>query len=262
MLNLRGGSVCSILSVKGDLLMLVISRRNASSAMLPSRNSRSRSLKSFSTSSWICLCWGSRVMGCPKSWSTGLGCSSARSTCRCLGYLAGERSPRGLHVELEADRVAASLRASRCILRSDVEDVPWGPKREWMLRLEGCSCGSPRRGPNLDCMLTRGPNRECTLLIALRRESTLSRGPSRDCIPPDCSVWLIGCLPGRWRKGSSSSFVLLRDSSSGARRISVRRKSWFTKVVCCARALVNSITCRDKCCSPLKLDELERNAHL
>ena len=28
--------------------------------------------------------------------------------------------------------------------------------------------------------------RECTLLLALRRESTLSRGPSRDCTPPDC----------------------------------------------------------------------------
>ena len=161
-------------------------------------------------------------------------------------------------MELEADRVAARPRASCGILRGDVEYVPCGPRREWTLCLEGCSRGSSTCGPNLDRILTLGPNRECKLLIALRRESTLSRGPSRDCTPPDCSVYLIGCLPGCCWKGSSSVLILLRDNSSGARWILVRCKSRFTKVVCCARALVNSMTCRDKYCSPLRLDELDR----
>ena len=188
MLNLRGGSVCSISSVKGVRLILAISRCKTSSAVLPLRNSRSRSLKSLSTSSWICLRWGSGALNCPKSWSIGLGYSSGHSICRCLGCLAGEGSLRGLPVELEADRVAAHLRASCGILRGDVEYVPCGPRREWTLCLEGCSRGSSTCGPNLDRMLTRGPNRECMVLLALRRESTLSRWPSRDCTPPDCSV--------------------------------------------------------------------------
>ena len=188
MLNLRGGSVCSISSVKGVRLILAISRRNASSAVLPRRNSRSRSLKSFSTSSWICLRWGSGALNYPKSWSIGLGCSSGPSVCRCLSCLAGEGSLRGLPVELEADRVAARLCASCGILRGDVEYAHCGPSRELTLCLEDCSCDSSTCGPNLDRMLTRGPIRECTLLLTLRRKFTLSRGPSRDCTPPDCSA--------------------------------------------------------------------------
>ena len=88
-----------------------------------------------------------------------------------------------------------------------------------MLCLEGCSCRSSKRGPNLYCILAHGPNRECTFLRALRLEFTLSRGPNQDCTPPDCSIWLIGCLPGRCRKGFSFALVLLRDTSSGARWI-------------------------------------------
>ncbi|KAM2612886.1 hypothetical protein TB2_032800 [Malus domestica] len=71
--------------------------------------------------------------------------------------------------------------------------------------------------------------------------------------------WSSGCLPGHCWKGLSA-LVLLRDTSSGARWIPIRCKSLFTKVVCCARALVNSMTCRDKCCSPFGLEELGRNA--
>ncbi|KAM1972734.1 hypothetical protein ACFX16_019522 [Malus domestica] len=110
-------------------------------------------------------------------------------------------------------------------------------------------------------MLVCGPSRDCTLLHALRREYTLSRGPNRECILPEHSVrgWSSGCLPGRCWRGSLSALVLLRNISSGVRCISVHCKSRFTKVVCCARTLVNSMTCRDKCCSPFGLEELGRN---
>ena len=60
------------------------------------------------------------------------------------------------------------------------------------------------------------------------------------------------CQRRCWRS-SSSTLVLLHDTSSGACWISVRCKRWFTKVVCYARALVNSMTCRDKCCSPFRI---------
>ncbi|KAM1016701.1 hypothetical protein ACFX2A_047342 [Malus domestica] len=110
-------------------------------------------------------------------------------------------------------------------------------------------------------MLGCGPNRECTLLRALRREYMLSRGSNRECTLPECSVygWSSDCLPGCCWRGSLSALVLLRDTSSGARCISVRCKSWFTKVVCCTKALVNFMTCRDKCCSPLGLEKLGKN---
>ncbi|KAM1998461.1 hypothetical protein ACFX16_005996 [Malus domestica] len=110
-------------------------------------------------------------------------------------------------------------------------------------------------------MFVRGPNRECTLLRALRLEYTLSRAPSRECTLLERLVrsWSSGCLPGGCWSGSSSTLVLLRETLSGARCILVRCKSWFTKVVCCARAFVNSMTCRDKCCSPLGVEELGRN---
>ncbi|KAM1285434.1 hypothetical protein ACFX2J_027996 [Malus domestica] len=115
--------------------------------------------------------------------------------------------------------------------------------------------------PDREYMLICGPSRECTLLLALRREYTLSRVSNRECTLPERSVhdWSSGCLPGCCWKGSLSAFVLLRDTLSRARCISVHCKSWFTKLVCCARELVNFMTYQDKCCSPLRLEELGRN---
>ncbi|KAM2389266.1 hypothetical protein ACFXTH_038598 [Malus domestica] len=107
-------------------------------------------------------------------------------------------------------------------------------------------------------MLVCGPSRECTLIHALRRKYTLSQGPNRECTLTERSVrgwaWSSGYLLGRCWRGSLSSIVLLRDTSSGAYCISVHCKSWFTKVVCCAKALINSMTCRDKCCSLFGLE--------
>ncbi|KAM1006844.1 hypothetical protein ACFX2A_003564 [Malus domestica] len=110
-------------------------------------------------------------------------------------------------------------------------------------------------------MFVHGPNRECTLIRALRREYTLSQWLNQDCTLPESLVrnWLSGYLLGRSWRGSLSALVLLRKTLSGAHCILVRRKSWFTKVVYCARALVNSMTCRDKCCSPLRLEKLGSN---
>ena len=94
-----------------------------------------RLVKILSTSSWICLCWGSGALGWPQSWPIGLGCSSTCSARLCHGcgaccsFLAGDGIIRRLLVELEPDWVIASLLPSCCLLRYEVDDAPYGPSK-------------------------------------------------------------------------------------------------------------------------------------
>ncbi|KAM1728922.1 hypothetical protein EV1_019078 [Malus domestica] len=66
-------------------------------------------------------------------------------------------------------------------------------------------------------MLIRGPNKQCTIFCVLKREYTLSQGPSQECTLSKHSVCgrSSGCFPEHCWRGSSSAFVLLRDTLSG-----------------------------------------------